>query len=254
MEFRDWILEHKTDAKFYIENRNAYPIFYIKEAVEGLEKEKNAIPEEIQSEIDAEDAALTVQPKNKTKDGVVQIVLDDNVIRVKYILDENFRNIVKSLGYGWKGTWERRTDEFTGSPEDRIAELGSVLLEKGFTVKFPNRITKDAAINSVFEPECHKWIKFHEPNKIRIVWDSFDNRLYKRAKRLPGATWKEGAMVVSVEFYEKILKFAEEEEFKISKKAENEIDNFISTEKNSKNTTQTQIQGNDLHAPSPSQD
>ncbi|HJB27281.1 MAG TPA: hypothetical protein IAA06_00590, partial [Candidatus Blautia faecavium] len=91
MEFRDWILEHKTDAKFYIENRNAYPIFYIKEAVEGLEKEKNAIPEEIQSEIDAEDAALTVQPKNKTKDGVVQIVLDDNVIRVKYILDENFR-------------------------------------------------------------------------------------------------------------------------------------------------------------------
>lgn len=227
---RDWILEHKTDAKYWIDNRLEYLIFYIREALQGMEEEKQAIPDDIQEEIDLEEAALTVKPKEMKKDGVVKISVDGCIIRVKYIQDDEFKKIVKDLGYRWDGIWERKTDEFTGKADDRIAELGHTLLEHGFSVQFPSMITRDAGLNCVFEPECKKWVKFYEPGKLRLTWDGYNDSLYKSAKNLPGASWKNGGMVVAVEFYEKIIEFAEKKEFKISQNASLAIENYKKTE------------------------
>lgn len=226
------ILIHKTEARFWIDHRNWTLFMYVKEAYEELQKIKS-VPEEVKEEMEAEEAALTVEPEDKKKEGIVSISTEDNVIKARYVKDDNFKEIVKSLGYSWDGVWCKKINEYSGPEEDRVAELGNKLLANGFIVRFPNKETLDMAVYGKFSPERGNWIKYNsEKEMLAVSWKGYNDDFFQEAKKLSGSRWYKGSMLVPVEFYTEILDFADTMGFRISKKAKGEIESF--KEKSSK--------------------
>lgn len=141
--------------------------------------------------------------------------------------NDDFIKIVKKLGYKWKGVWYKKITEYTGTVENRAAELGNDLLLNGFTVLFPNIESKDKAVSADFEPENDRWVKYNkELEKIVIVWESQNDILYKNAKKLPGAKWSNGRIKVNIEFYKEVEDFAKTMGFSISQKTREKIEEY----------------------------
>lgn len=224
----DYALIVHTDAKFWIDNRSNNKI--VADFIEEYRKykEENDIPEDVkQEEIEIRES-LTVVPKTeKLKSGIVEIEYKDNILYARYIKDDDFIRIVKKLGYKWEGVWCKKITEYTGTVENRAAELGNILLANGFTVQFPNAESKGKAISSEFKPENDRWILYNtESGKLSIFWDGRNNTLYENAKKLPGAKWSSDSMKVKVEFYKEVEDFAETMGFSISKKAKSKIEEY----------------------------
>lgn len=220
------ILINKTEARFWIDHRNYTLLMYVKEAYKELQEIKS-IPEEVKKEMEEEEAALTVEPANKKKEGIVYISVENNSIMARYIKDDEFREIVKSLGYSWEGVWCKKISEYSGSEEDRIAELGNKLLVNGFTVRFPNKESMGMAVSGKFSPECNNWVKYNtEKEMLAVSWKGHNDKLYQEAKKLTGSRWHKGSMLVPVEIYNEVLDFAYTMGFQISKRAKSEIESF----------------------------
>ena len=125
---------------------------------------------------------------------------------------------------------------------DRVAELGNKLLNAGFTVRFPDRESMEKAVDATYEPECTRWIKKASDGKLAIRWRGRNDTLYQAARKLPGAKYFEGAIIVPVERYSEIEDFAETMEFKISKKAAAEIELFRQKEQKFIKVTPNRVQ------------
>lgn len=161
----------KADARFWIDRRNYTIVSFVKEAYGELQEKENPIPEDVAEEMMQEEAALTVEPETKVKEGIVNISIEEGYIKAKYIKDDDFREIVKSLGYSWEGVWCKKITEYSGSERDRIAELGNKLLANGFSVHFPKTDSRDMAISGEFTPECTKWVKYNiTRSMLNISW------------------------------------------------------------------------------------
>lgn len=227
MEDIEDMLLQKSDARYWIDRRAWKPDFLLEEAYKELQKKKNEIPEEIREELLKEEAALTVEPQGKEKDGIVKISVENSCIVARYKKDDTFRQIVKSLGYTWGEAWSKNITEYTGPEKDRIAEIGNKLLSNGFTVQFPDEESRDMAVSGKFTPECSRWVKYNkEKEKLAIAWKGHDDDLYQKARRLSGAKWDSGSMLVPVEYYLEVIDFAETMGFQISKRAHEEIEAF----------------------------
>ncbi len=227
----DYALNKYTNARFWIDNRNGC----LAVIVEGYRKycrcAKDSI--DIKKSIEKnEKKELTVVPdmQNK-KSGVVTLEYKDGVIFVCYIKDMDFIAIVKKLNYRWDGAlWHRKITEYTGDAAERAAELGNALLLAGYTVCFFDEISKDMAVSGTFNPEKDRWVKYFN-GKLSITWCGRNDNLFSLAKKLPGAKWKDGSVMVSVEFYNEVEDFAETMGFNISKKAQEKIEEYKQTEK-----------------------
>ncbi len=224
------ILIQKTEARFWIDRRGWKFIRYAEEAYRELkESKKNAIPEEVRQEMEKEEAALTVEPESREKDGIVVISVKAGRIGVRYPKNDDFRKIVKSLGYAWGEVWCKKITEYSGPETDRIAELGNKLLANGFAVRFPDKASMDMAVSGSFSPECTRWVKYNpQKKKLAVTWKGYDDDLYQAARKLSGAKWNRdtGSMMVPVEFYSEVLDFAKTMGFRISNRAEEEIESF----------------------------
>lgn len=223
----DFCLKSKKQSRFWIEKREED----IQEILAEIIKEmrKNDIPEEVREELEEGRVKLTVVPeKENLKSGVVEIEYKENILSAKYIKDQDFMEIVKSLNYKWNGAaWYKKITEYTGTADNRAAELGNKLLSFGFTVKFPNKESKEKAISSDFEIENDRWIKYNsELKKLSIMWNGRNNTLYESAKKLPGAKWGNGCMRVKIEFYKEVEDFADTMGFSISSKARVKIEEY----------------------------
>lgn len=217
----DFIQRH-TDAKYWIETRDDKLV--LKDIVKKyMEKVSHS---DVFEEITSEKESLTVSPESCEKQGVVKIKNQHGILHAEYIRDDDFIEIVKSFGYKWNGSvWGKTITEYTGNAEDRAAELGNKLLCSGFTVQFPDKNIKEKAISADFSPENGRWVKYNEKiKKLALVWAERNNdTLYTNARKLPGSKWKDGAVLVDVEFYREVEDFAETMGFSISKKAQAEI-------------------------------
>lgn len=215
----DFILETKTSAKFWIDNRSSYDCKKkILEAYNEMKSEES-IPEDVKEE-------LTVVPNRAEKSGVVKITCEDNVIKAEYVRDDNFIKIVKSKGYKWNGSfWGYQITDTSGKMVDRLSDIGNALLANGFTVRFPDIESKEAALNGSFEQLHDNWITWSE-KKLLIKWKGMNDDFYKKAKKLPGAKWNSGAMQVSVEYYKEVEEFADVLGFKFSESAKKEIEKY----------------------------
>lgn len=67
---------------------------------------------------------------------------------------------------------------------------------------------KEKALTT-YIPECDRWIKRFE-DRLAIWWTPYNEKIYKAARSLPGASWEynKQEMVVSAEFYNEIQAFA----------------------------------------------
>lgn len=231
----DHMIETMTDAKFWIDNRWTEGLmgFFVEEYRKY--KVQADVPDDVKEEIDMQKEQLTVVPDvEDRKSGVVELIYNEKnrVLSAKYIKNDEFIKIVKELDYRWSGTaWFKEMTEFTGTAADRAAELGNRLLLAGYTVQFPDEESKNAAISGKFILENDRWVKWNTTeNRFAITWKLRNNTLYGAAKKLPGAQWKNGSMVVKAEFYKEVQDFAETMGFAISKKAQEEIEKYMEKE------------------------
>ena len=223
----EYYLTDKTKASWWIDNRayiNEY--FVIQHFIaEMLEERKKKEAEEPMKEVAAE---ATVYPENAVSNAPVEIKIADDKVAAIYEKNEKFREIVRSLGYSWSGAvWVREISQTTGSAVDRAAELGNKLLNAGFPVTILDNEARQKAIDGTYEPECKRWIKRRaageHAGKLAITWPRGDD-LYNIARRLPGAKWDSGAMLVRTEYYEEVEEFASLYGFRFTKLATEEIE------------------------------
>lgn len=224
----EYFVQAHTDSKFWIESRDRK--ITLKDVLNDYKKhvEEEAY-RNVREETDKEEELLTYRPESDSKKpGIAKIILKENILITEYIKDEDFIDIVKSLGYKWNGTvWNKKITEFTGSADDRSAELGNKLLSSGFTVRFSNMESKDMAIAGTYSPEGDRWVKYHvNAKQLAITWKKRSDTLYDVAKKLPGARWKDGSMRVNVEFYREVEDFADTMGFSISQKAKKKIEEY----------------------------
>lgn len=125
------IISDKTEAKFWIDNRNYLDSSFIEEYSEKI-KERQQHKEMVESN--------AVWPKEIKHDGIVEIIeqyknMYDYRISLKYKKDAEFTALVKSCGYSWDGKeWYRKISRSTGKFKDMSEELGNKLLENGFAI------------------------------------------------------------------------------------------------------------------------
>jgi len=226
MAVKHYILEKRTAATYFIDNRYDDVYGYIsREYKEALKTDEEIVEEAILLEIKWES---TVFPEEKMTNAVVEITVSPDRVTAKFEKNEEFRKVVKSLGYTWEGSaWEKKISETTGSAEDRAAELGNKLLNSGFPICILDEEIRRKAIEGDFEPECHRWI-YHQKNteKFAIRWQGWNDTLYKSAKSLPGARWYSGYMLVGVEHHEIVEEFAELYSFKFTEAAQKLIEQY----------------------------
>ena len=210
-----------TDARFWIDRRSEAHKTLIIFAREYLEKNED-IPKDVMEEMTNEDSMLAVAPENPVKSGIVRLsVSDSGSLEARYVKDDDFRRIAKEKGFRWNGSaWEKAIDEFSGAIDDRAAEIGNALLANGFTVMFYSECTRQMAISGGFEEETGRWIKWNAKRQMfAICWDGYNDTLYQAARKLPGAAWRDGCMMVPAEFYRELDDFADTMGFRYSKRA-----------------------------------
>ncbi|PRR85513.1 hypothetical protein [Clostridium luticellarii] len=219
-----WCIENVTKAHEWIENQGSVMIAaYFREALKSPEeraKEEAEREEKRQLELEA-----TVFPEKKVTEAVVKIKYTKKKIWACFEKNEDFRLLVKSLGYSWEdGVWERSIGETTGYAEDRAAELGNKLLNAGFPIRIMDEKVRNNAINGIYEQECKRWIKY-KPKEDRLVikWKGYNDNLYSVSKSIPGAYWDSG-MCLKVNHYKEVEDFAKLYEFKFTTAARKAIE------------------------------
>lgn len=218
--------EH-VEARFWIDYRSdlegILTVFY------DEYKEDESIPSEVKKEMQQENENLTSrpEPEKHKKTGVVEIVNASESIKLLYVKDYDFIKIVKEYRFSWEGgAWIRKISELTGSFADRAGEIGNALLANGFAVRFPDTESKEKAVSGTFIPECDRWVKKYSDNKLGIWWREKSDVLYRAARVLPGAHWRDGKMIVSVEYYNEIQEFADTLKFLYTREAADMVDAY----------------------------
>ena len=225
-------IKQHTDASWWIDNRvNDDKIGLrrlINAEIEAIKKAEKEPPKAI---IEAAKAEATVYPEKRVTDLVVEISVSDNEVSA-YLPERNdqFREIVKGLGYKWEsGRWRKPIKVTNGPASDRAAELGNKLLVAGFPVRIYDPEIRQKAVSGEYEPECKRWIfvtneKHKRPGHLAIWWSRQEGDFYDTAKRIAGAAWYRPYVIVPPENYEEVLDFARMYGFKVSAAAQRAID------------------------------
>lgn len=230
-EVLNYVLENKKNASWYIDNRGNIPIeiaLEIKKEIDKVEEAKRPeVKEAIKEQKDLKTNA-TVRPENAKTEVVAEISIKADKISVIFEKNENFREIVKSLGYEWTGTWERKINKFNGTAEDRAAELGNKLLNAGFPIMIIDNSIRQNAVDGKYEPEQTRWIYIRTngdyKGSLAINWNSRNERIYDAARRIKGSKYDNQSVVVKVEHYKEVEDFAKMFGFKFSDGAREAIE------------------------------
>lgn len=218
----EYLIAHNTKASWWIDNNNAMTI---EKAVGNVYKdmkanpEKYAIAEAVETaEAEAMTETVTIaQPVEQTHEGVVDIRASEQRVTAAYRKDDDFRKLVKSLGYSWmasEGVWGMAIGLKTGTAAERAAELGNKLLNAGFAIRIQDAETLRNAIEGNYEPMTHRWIAKLDED-FYITW-AYDDSFYDQARRLPGAKYKKPGMRVPSREYGAILDFAQTYDFRLT--------------------------------------
>ena len=213
----------KTKASWWIDNKG-----YIRTPLNDIIIDMKENPKKetiVVDEPKQPDEVTIAKPEEYTHTGVVDIKAGDNRISAHYPKNEDFRQLVKSLGYRWDGeAWVMSITYATGSAAERAAELGNKLLNAGFAIRIQDADTLRNAIEGKYEPMCHRWIsKSAKTGRFIISWGR-DDDLYAQAKKLPGAKYVSPKIVVPSKEWESVVDFAETYGFRFSPVAQELID------------------------------
>lgn len=229
------LIRAETKASWWIDNRARriddliQPL--VKQAMDAYDRgliagTPAAAEEYLVEEVMAE---ATVRPENEVTEIVTEIRSSGN--KIELCLPENrddFRALVKALGYQWTGDcWTRVIADRAGPLTARVAEIGHRLLCAGFPISIQDGDLRARAIAGDYQPEQKRWItRFHDGEHVGqlfITWPR-DEDLYAAAKALPGARYVKPGIALSPKAYDAILDFAEAHGFAISAAAQTALD------------------------------
>ena len=181
-----------------------------------------SVTERMEAEVMAE---ATVYPESAVTDSITVISLDAGLISaVLPAKREDFRDVVKGLGYRWSGAaWQRRIGRLAGDPVDRAAELGHALLAAGFPVRILDNTIRARAISGDFTAEHTRWITERTKGAYMgwyaILWQRPDD-LYTAAKAMTGSRYDGQHVVVPPEQFDEVQDFAAMYDFRIDDRAQ----------------------------------
>lgn len=132
-----------------------------------------------------------------------------------------WRSVCKRLLYQWTDRrWCRQFLDRTVAPH-RAAELSHQLLRAGFILDVEEEIAQ-MALDVSYQPESFRNIRRYTLGEytdwFSITWARNED-LYALATRLPSAHWNGSSVVVSREYYEEVIDFAEAHGFVMSQGA-----------------------------------
>jgi len=223
-----YFFESKTDVRTYIDNRDKtaqqwYDLIGSQSYKDGDQPNSDVfgVVESV-SKI----SKNTVEPEGRKHPGTVEIKTTEASVMAKYERNEAFNALVKSLGYGWDAVnkaWVKKISAYTGSAEDRAAELGNRLLLSGFSIRAECDELRHRAVVAEYEPECRCWVKIVTAGLclgyFSISWPREFKHFYASTKHLHGAKWVSSSMVVPIEAYKEVEDFAEINGFRLSEGA-----------------------------------
>lgn len=240
----DYMINNKTTAKYYIDNRDESILDLSKQLYkENKEDTENVVKEVAEIEVKAES---TIKPEDAKTEIAAEIIVKKEEVKVIFPeKNDEFRKVVKYLGYKWDGIWCKKISELTGSAEDRAAELGNKLLNAGFPICIMGETIRNNAINGVYEEQCNRWIltKISGKYKGRLIirWAEQDDKLYRVSRRLPGSVWENGT-IVRMEYYKEVEEFAELYGFKFTKATLKAIEEYVAAKENIEVIAPTKIE------------
>lgn len=226
------ILLTKTTASWWIDNRNAdvNELHFIagtidQEKINALKAvaKSGIVPEKAPEETSKEEVKTPDRPiaipENQKHSGCADIRIDGGKVTVAYDRDEIFRGIVKGMGFTWNSGWVLKLDETTGTAENVCAELGSKLLNAGFSARFDTQEIMDAAVSGDYTPRHMRWIWSPKAGGFYVEWGERSDRLYHEAISIPGAKYSAPGVLVPDRSWDALADFAEKNDFRFSTKA-----------------------------------
>lgn len=232
---RDWLLTSKTSASNWIDvrdylnktwDRAKYERAWIEEwKSAGAPADPTDAVEELRQAQAEEAAVQTVAPAGQTHPGAVVIDHSERVVTAAYRKDEDFRLLVKSLGFSWNPTaryWSKALTDRSGTARERAAELGNKLLAAGFAVRIADPEVRQAAVAGDYEPETFRWIDARDADFF-ITW-ARDDDFYAQAKRLPRARYSKPGILVPAAEWEEVQDFAHTHGFRFTPAAQELLD------------------------------
>ena len=136
---------------------------------------------------------------------------------------DDFRSVVKGLGYDWCAPYWIKTVDADEWRVDRAAEVAHRLLIAGFCVQVESEAVKSKAITASYEPEHYRKITASTRKPFdgwfAITWPRAED-LFDEVKKITAAKWSEGAMYVPPEMFREVRDFAEIHDFWLTHEAE----------------------------------
>lgn len=203
--------------KFYLTKEE---LSKLKELLENSNKDVE--DKKIQQELEKN----TIFPQNFNK-RKIEIRIEGNTIKTISEYDTTLIDIVKKLGYRWNSsqkTWERNIDKFNGPLIDRLVELATKLLDKGYAVKVPEEYLESIK-KGEYASERTRWVTWSSKKNMFLVWWEYNEKIKSAFKNIK-STCENYKYYVKVEFYQEILEFAEIFNFSISELAQENINQY----------------------------
>ena len=225
---RTYMLTTISSAHWWIDNRsdlvtNMEKVFLNHRAeIEGLMDGGAAAPaqEPAETEAPAAPAEELLTPED-TKYGEAAVTVTGDKAEARYpAKDDAFRAAVKSVGFKWdsdRRAWVASSSAVNGPAEDRAAEAIASLLRAGFPVRCKNAAAREKALSGEYLSWTSRkvtmllsgkytgWIDIALPGRND---PAERDKLYAAAKKIRGAVYDQGSIVVPVANHLEVEDFA----------------------------------------------
>lgn len=230
-------ISNETSAKQWIEWRYDAPKQIISHVLAAMKAAPTQEQKQAEQEILAQAQAVkraalteaTIRPETPRSELAAEISVQDKTVSVSLPEKrEDFREIVKSLGYAWAdGSWQRTIGAFAGTSSDRAIELGHILLSHGFLVRCFDEMLRAGMLSGTFEPEQTRWILSlitgEHTGWLAISWGR-DEDWYDAAKKITDSRYSRPYVIAPALQFEQALDFAARYDFRVSAGAREAIE------------------------------
>ena len=223
-------ISEQTTARFFIDNRDDFPtkndggysLIYGSSHTSNFKQVLKSWAEayrdahdiqKIEAEKEAkemeEQMQITVQPEEKEHETVVTLRKKDGNVHLCSDYDRALVDVIHELPLKMKWnkvSWQFNVEEFRGTSDSVIAEIGNFLLKNGFIVVFPDKTTADMAVTGDFKRYIRNAfysMRGHD-NCVILRYDDSDESLYWNLIKIPKAITSQGKSIIDVSSYESI--------------------------------------------------
>lgn len=176
---------------------------------------------------------LLIRPVEPISPGIARIGLrPDAVIVLHPEKRDDFRDIVKGMGYHWAETVWRKPMMGWQQAANAAAELGHRLLGEGFWVAPPTPDVQSMIVEESFDPEKRRLVKVAIGGQYDgwlALWWARSEDCYSEAKKISGSRYSKPVVVVPPEFYDEVEDFAALHGFGFTARAREIIDRAKTT-------------------------